>query len=377
MKNLKFLYGLALAGLTTFSATARGAEARAVQTTHAKRGDVARNILLPAVVRADQETVLYAKVTGYVKVINVDIGDAVKKDQLLAVLEAPELAAERARYQAELAKAKADQKKAVAETTAAEIEFKRLQAASQKSPDLVVAQQVDDSKARRDVAKATEGMVIAEQNVASAKIKQTETLLAYAQITAPYAGVITKRWVDTGALVPAATASSSPVSSAVVTLADFSKVRVRVAVPQTEVPNIKNGIPAVITVDELPGRTFTGQVTRYAYALDDATKTMMAEVEIPNGDNALRPGMFSSVKLSVQTHTDTLTVPADALVVEKTKTSVFIVEGGKAKKVAVKVGFDDGKNTEVLDGLTPQQAVIVGGKQGLNDGDAVNATEAK
>ncbi len=380
MKASPSIYSLALAGAGLLAGVAglHGANPPAtVQVAHPFKGEITRSIMLPAVVRPEQETVLYAKVTGYVKSIGVDIGDHISTGQTVAELEVPELEAELARNQAELAKLKADLKKTEAELAASEIEYQRLGEAAKRSPDLVVAQQVDDSKAKRDVAKASEGMVQADQNVVAARIRQTQTLLHYAKITAPFGGVITKRWVDTGALVPAATSGSSPKSSAVVTISDFSKVRVQVAVPQPEVPNVANDLPVQVLVDELPGRSFTGKITRFAYALEEATKTMSTEIELANADNALRPGMFATVKIGIQKHLDTLLVPVDAILAEKTKNSVFIVEGGKAKKVPVKTGFEDGKRVEILEGITAAQMVIISGKQAVNDGDTVNAAEAK
>ena len=132
-----------------------------------------------------------------------------------------------------------------------------------------------------------------------------------------------------------------------------------------------------MTVDELPGRAFEGRVTRYAYALDDATKTMLTEIELANPKGELRPGMFATVKLVVERKSDALLVPLDALVVEKAKNSVFTVGDGKAKKVPVKVGFNDGVSAEIVEGINPGEPVILVGKQTLNDGQAVNAAEGR
>ena len=314
-----------------------------------KRGPITRSITVPAVVRAQQQVTLYAKVAGYLKNIRVDRGDRVKEGDVIGEVEAPELLADQARLAAEVDVARTD--------------YRRLAEARGKAPDLVVPLTVDTAKAKLEMA--------------TANFKRNETLLAYTKITAPFAGVITKRWVDPGALIPAATGSSSPQSAAVVTLMDFSTVRVEAGVPEPEAPLIQNGLAAEIEIEELGGKSFTGTVTRFAQALDDATKTMATEVEIPNPQGVLRPGMFATMKLAVERKADALLAPGEALVVDKAKTSVFTVVEGKAKKTTVKVGFQDGKFAEILDGLADGAVVVLPGKVVVTDGQAVNAREAK
>src|SRR5260370_41975439 len=128
---------------------------------------------------------------------------------------------------------------------------------------------------------------------------------------------------------------------------DFSRVRVQVAVPEPEVPLIKNGLPVQVTVGELPGRAFPGKVTRYSHALDEATKTMLTEIEIPNPEADLLHGMYASVKIAVQRKGEALLLPAESLVLEKYKASVFLVAATKAKKVPAKTGFNDGISREI------------------------------
>jgi membrane fusion protein (multidrug efflux system) len=323
------------------------APAANVQIVHCERGEIVRSVALPGNVRAYQEATLYAKVAGYLKTIAVDKGDAVNEGDLLAELEAPEMLADLARYKAE------------AEVT--EIDYKRVGDAAKKAPDLVMPQTVDEVKGKYDMAKAN--------------LKRINDLLAYARITAPFSGIVTKRWVDPGAFIPAATSSSAAKTAAIVTLMDFRRVRIDVWVPETEVPLVKNDLPVAVTVEEIPGRVFDGQITRFAYALDDATKTMATEIEIPNPDLALRPGMYASVKIALQKKIDVLLVPAEALVTENKKSFVYTVADGQAKKVSVKCGFDDGLKVEILEGLAPHEPVILAGKQAVADGQPVNAME--
>ncbi len=323
--------------------------ATSVQTIHPKRGEIIRKVTLPGNVMAYQEATLYAKVAGYLKTINVDKGDAVKEGDTLAEIEAPEM--------------EADLVKARAEAEAAQIDYKRVTEAQRKASDLVVPQTVDAARAK--------------SGVAVAGLQRIETLLSYAKITEPFSGVITKRWVDPGALIPAATSSSAAKSAAVLTLMDFTTVRIDVAVPDSEAPFVKKDLPVKVTVDELPGLTFQGAITRFSYALDESTKTMATEIEIANVDLALRPGMWASIEIELQKKESALLIPAEALVTEKNKNSVFVVRDNKAAKISITTGFDDGANVEILKGCGPNDAVIVAGKQSVTDGQKVKATESK
>jgi membrane fusion protein (multidrug efflux system) len=321
-----------------------------VQTVLPKRGEIARTITLPTFrVLAVQEAVLCAKVSGYLKTLTVDKGDAVKEGQLLAEIEMPELLADEAQYRAE--------------SEVAQTNYQRMAEARQKAPDLVVPQTVDDLRGQWEVAQA--------------KLQRTRTLLQYSRIVAPFSGVITARFVDPGAFIPAATSGSTPQSAAMLTLMDYTRVRVQAFVPEPEVPFIKNGVPAKVMLEELPKRTFPGSVTRFAHALDPATKTMLTEIEIQNPDGDLRPGAYASVQLEVERKQGALLVPLQALMVEKAGTSVFTISEGKAKKIPVQTGFNDGTNVEIANGINPNQTLILLNKQALNDGQPVNPVEAK
>jgi membrane fusion protein (multidrug efflux system) len=339
---------LAAALLTVLASACRKSQPAAiavnVQTAQPKQGPIERRITLPATIAPYQEATLYAKVAGYLKSIPVDKGDVVKQGDLLADIEVPELLADRAKF--------------AAEVQVAEIDYKRVQNAQKKAPDLVVPETVDDAKAKFDVARADQ--------------EKNQTLLSFTKITAPFSGVITKRLVDPGAFIPAATMGSAAQNAALLTLTDYDVVRVQVAIPEPEVPFITEGLPAKVTVDELPGRTFDCSITRYSHALDDSTKTMLAEIEVANAKHELRPGMYATVVISVERKDDALLIPADALVVEKVNNSVFTVVDNKAKKVPVKVGFSDPNFVEIIEGLPPGQPVITVGKQNLNDGQPVN-----
>jgi RND family efflux transporter MFP subunit len=320
-----------------------------VQVTNPHRGDIHRFVTIPGTLRANQQVTLHAKVAGYLKSIKVDKGDTVKAGQLLAEIELPELLAERAKHDAglRLAKSEAD----------------RVKGAQAKAPDLITPHAADVATARLALAQAAR--------------TQHETLLKYGRLTAPFAGVITMRYVDLGAFVPAATASSNPAAAAIVSLADYSVVRAVVAMPEIEAARVQPGQPVVLTTEAVPGRTFRGTVSRHTGALDEKTRTLQVEADFPNGDGALRPGMYVNVKVGVELHRGALLVPAAALVREKAAGFLFTLVDGKAAKIPVKYGFNDGANVEILEGIAENARVIIPGKVALAAGQAVTAVEAK
>jgi membrane fusion protein, multidrug efflux system len=314
-----------------------------VQTAQPKHGPITRFVTLPAEIKAYQQATLCAKVAGYLKTIAVDKGDHVKEGDVIADIEVPELLADIQRDKAEVG--------------VAELDFKRLSESQKKLPDLVVPQTVDNAKGKLDVAKAS--------------LDRTQTLLNYARITAPFAGIITKRFVDPGAFIPAATSGSAAQNAAIVTLTDLNRVRVQVAVPEVETSLLTTNQPVIVGVEGLPGRTFNGTVTRFSYSLDEASKTMLAEIELPNPKLELRPGMYAMVKIGIERKEDALLVPVDALLAEKAGASVFIVADNQAKKTPVKTGFNDGTNAEILSGIKTDQPIILIGKKPMADGQPV------
>ncbi len=345
MKPLLFLSLPVIALLSAVGA----AEPMPVKFTNARRADIHRWITIPGTLKANQQATLYAKVAGYVAKMSVDKGDAVKADQLLAELEVPELLA--------------DQKKFEADVKVAEIELGRLTGAQKKAPDLVLPQALDRARGAADVARAN--------------LERTNTLLHFARITAPFPGIITARFVDNGAFVPSATSGSAAQNAAIFTVMDYTVVRAQAAVPETEVSFIRTGLPVKLSLEAVPGKAFETAVSRSFGALDEATRTMLIEADVPNADGALRPGMYASVRIAVEKHSGVITIPVEALVMEKTNAFVFKAADGKAKKVAVKVGFNDGANAEIAEGLADGEGVIVPGKVPPADGQPVKAEAAK
>src|SRR5438552_728510 len=320
-----------------------------VKTVRPFKGAITRNVTLPGEVKAYHQATLYAKVAGYLKTITVDKGDRVRESDLIADIEVPEMLADLAKYKAEV--------------EVAQLDYQRLSESQKKAPDLVVPQTVDHAKGTLDVAKAN--------------LERTRTLLSFAKITAPFSGIVTKRMVDPGAFIPSATSGSAAQNAAIVTLTDFNKVRVQVAVPELETSLIATDQPAMVTVEGLPGRNFDGKITRFSYTLDEATKTMLAEIELPNPKLELRPGMYAIVRIGLERKEDALLVPAEALVVERAGAFVFTINDHEAKKTRVQTGFNDGTNVEIVSGVKPDQPVILVGKRVLSDGHALKPSEDK
>lgn len=325
------------------------AEPLQVKTVPAARGDIHRWISIPGTLKANQQATLYAKVAGYLSNVAVDKGDTVKAGQVLGEIEVPELLA--------------DAKKFEADVKVAEVELSRLVDAQKKAPDLILPQALDKARGTAEMARAT--------------IERTRTLLDFAKITAPFPGIITQRFVDTGAFVPSATGGSAAQNAAIFTLMDYTTVRAQFAVPEMEALGVRNSLPVKVALDAIPGKPFTGTVTRFAGALDESTRTMIVEADLPNPEGILRPGMYANVKLAIEKHTGTVLVPVEALLVEKTSASIFKIMDGKARKTAVKVGFNDGTSAEILEGLSDGEMVIVFGKTAISDGQPVKAEAAK
>lgn len=319
----------------------------AVKLVKTSKGDITRTVSLPAVIVANQHATLCSKVTGYLKSIAVDKGDQVKQGQVLAELEVPELIAEQARFKADAEIAKLD--------------FQRASDAQKKAPDLIPAQSIDTAKAKAESAKAN--------------LERAETLLGYTKISAPFSGTVTRRFVDPGAFVPAATGSGPATNAAVVTIDDFNIVRVQIHIPETEVPLIKTGLPVTTVVDELPNKTFAGTISRSSEALDESTRTMLVEADLKNENGPLRPGMFATAKIGIEKHTNTPLAPAEAVMVEKTGSSIFVVDNGVARKIPVKTGFNDGQNVEILEPNPVPVSVVAVGKTALVNGQAVSVAQ--
>ncbi len=321
-----------------------------VKTVRPHRGEIYRYVNLPGEVHPYLRVTLFTKVDGYLTNLTVDKGDSVKTGDLIAEIDVPELKANLVRYKAEAELAQA--------------EFDQTIDSPTNHPPATALTDIRAAKNRIAVAKG-------HLATANASVEHTEIMINYARVTAPFDGIITRRFVDPGSYIPVPNAADTPEAAAIVELTELQTLRMQVAVPENEVRHIKLKQPIRWTTDALPGEIFDGTVTRAYWALDRVTKTMLTEVQLTNRNMMLRPGMLVNARIGLEKKEDAILVPVLALVKEKLNSYVFLVADGKAKKTPVKTGFNDGTNFQVLDGVNPEDTVILIGGQIPKDSQPV------
>ena len=360
-----------------------------VPTATAQPANLANEIVLTAEFTPYQDVDVMSKVAGYVKSIRVDIGDHVHEGDLLATLEVPELQDEMAKATAGLAVAHANIITAQAGITRAQaganmahLSFQRIQDVSIKQPGLVPRQEVDlaqahDLEAAAQLASAQSALQSAQQMQLQADSERSRAaaMLQYATIRAPFTGVITKRYANTGSMIQAGIASQTQ-SMPVVRLAQNNLLRLTLPVPVSAVADIHDGDPVNVAVTTL-NRTFPGKITRFADSLETSTRTMDTEVDVPNPDNTLVPGMYAEVRLHLATHPNVLSVPLDAVDgLGTTVQHVYAVRNGQLHLLPVTIGIQTPTRVEIRSGLAQGDQVVVGRHTGLADGQQVIARPA-
>ncbi len=375
MMGLLLLAPLACGGQDASSA-ARGAAvspaAVRVQVARPERREVTRSIQLPASVEAFELARLYAKVAGYLGTINVDIGDRVQRDQLLAALDIPEMQQELASAQAQLAERRAQLAKAEADASLQKTLFERARALRERKA--VTQTDLDEAQAKHAIAQAALQLAAAQVKSAEANLARLQSLAEYARIKAPFDGIVIERFVDPGALIQAATGSANV--NPIVTVARIDRVRTFVDIPEREVPFVGASNTATLAPSAFADKTFTGHVTRFAGALNPATRTMRTEVDFENPEARLYPGMYGSLTLALEVHPEALTLPSAAVTTQKDgKSFVYVVANGGAHRKPVRVGVDDGIRAEILSGLDGSEECVVTGSGSIADGVPVQVTD--
>ena len=338
-----------------------------------KRRDLGDTLTVSGAFKPFQDIDVHAKVAGYIKVIHVDVGDHVKEGQTLAVLEIPELAAELAGTDAEvraaqeqIRRAQGDLDRAQSTHAAAHSAYHRLKQAADTQPGLVAQQEIDDWQAKdlgaeAQVASAEAELSAARQQleVAQDKQKQYTALSDYTRITAPFTGVITVRYADTGSLIAAGTSSSTQ-SLPVVRLAQISVLRLVLQIPESVAPQIHVGGSIKVHVQAL-NQDYEGKVSRFADSLDQQTRTMETEVDFQNSDGRLIPGMFCEAYFLHDKKKDVLVIPMESVNRNSGQASVFVVDSQNVVSLRpVKLGQESSTQVEVLSGLSEGERVIVG-----------------
>lgn len=322
-------------------------------------------LALPGTVKPLEETQLFARVSGYVRAWHADIGDKVTAGQVLAEIDTPELAAELAQARAQLLSARAAVKQAAAQRDYSRSNSSRYTTLADQQ--LVSKSQVEETAAKAATDEAT--VAAAESNVTAmeANVRRLVELQSFNKVVAPFAGTITTRSVERGALVQ--TGGTTPMFTLVAT----DPVRIFVDVPQTIAPSVKNDTPAQITVREYAGRTFTGKVTRSAGALDEEMHTMTTEIQVPNPDGALLPGMYVQASITLPTPHKVLEIPATALYSDAEGLRVATVDQTHHVKFAkITIERDTGATIQIAAGLTGDEQIIKIAVPELRDGDLVS-----
>jgi RND family efflux transporter MFP subunit len=335
-----------------------------------------------------QDVDVHAKVAGYIRRIYVDVGDHVKEGQTLAVLEIPELAAELAgadatvrRSQEEIRRAQSDVERARSTHSAAHSAYTRLKQAADARAGLVAQQEVDDSQAKdleaeAQVASAEAALSSAKQQleVAEANQKQYRALSDYSRITAPFAGVITTRYADTGALIQSGTSSNTQ-AMPVVRLAQTSKLRLVLPIPESVAGQIHLGDPVKVRVQAV-NQDFEGKVSRFADSLDRQTRTMETEIDFENRDGRLLPGMYTETQLILREKKNALTIPLEAVTRNGDDAAVLAVTPQNiVEERHVRLGLENDKRVEVLSGLTEGDRVVIGNHGGFRNGQKIQPKE--
>jgi RND family efflux transporter MFP subunit len=352
----------------------------------AKRQPISNQLSVAGEFIPYQDVQIHAKVAGYIKKINVDIGDRVHRGQVLAVLEIPELVAQVDEADAavhhaeeEIQRAHSEVSRAEADNVALHSNAERLINTDKTQPGLIAQQEIDDatakdraSQAQVDAAKSALAAAKQQLAVARANHQHYSALGDYAQITAPYDGMVTWRYSDTGALVQAGTSSGG---MPVVTLAEVDVLRLRIPVAESLAAKIRMGDTADVVV-QATGEHFTGKVKRFTGSLDTSTRTMQVEIDVPNSDYHLQPGMYADVRLSANAQANALTIPIEAILRGENKNSVMVVDAqNKVEPREVKIGIEGPNNVEIVSGVKEGEKVIVGNLGSFQPGEVVKPKE--
>ncbi len=306
------------------------AELKTVAVAKVTREDLARSVNLTAELKPYQDIDVHAKIAGYVKEIRVDIGDQVKAGQVLATLDFAE-------QQADLAKAEASYQEA-------RLDYQRIQGVMKKRPGLLAQDEVDKARAAYEVAKANR--------------EHAKAFTDYSIISAPFNGIITKRYADKGALIQAGTSSNT---QPIVHLSDNTKLRLVFPVPESIVPQIKIGTPVEVGV-QVTNDTIQSKVVRVSGMIDNATRTMEVEVDLDNPDLHLTPGMYATVQIDLNMQAGVLAVPVQAIA-GKEKPTVWVVNAENTiEERPVTLGIQAPNKVEVLTGLTEGETVVFGSR---------------
>jgi len=380
---------LAMIGLCSCSGRDR-AEANAnpdviVGVTRVAMKSLSRDITLSSELVPFQEIDVYAKESGFVQKLDVDYGTRVKQGQVIATLEIPELKAQVEEDQAEIknagnevSRAEHELSRYQAQYKVLHLEYTRLNGVFTSQPGIVAQQEVDDAQGK-DLAAASQvdagkaALEAAQSQLAAATAKQVrdQTLLDYSRITAPFAGVVTERYANLGTLVQAGTNSSTQ-AMPIVRLSQDDLFRLVIPIPESYVRYIHVGDHVEVRVPSL-NRTFPGKVARFSVEVKEDTRTMHTEVDVPNPDRVLIPGLYAEADVGLEHREDIAAIPLQAINHDGDKISVLVVDReGTLQNRPIALGLQTASDAEVVSGLTPGEEVVVSDRSGLKPGQRVH-----
>lgn len=334
--------------------TATHADRPRVLTVTAERAPAYIEQVLPGTASPLRETAVYARTSGYLKRWLVDIGDSVKEGQLLAEIDTPEVDAQLLQARAALIEAKANLSKNKASAELAKLNVVRVREVYANG--VGTRQEFDETEAALKVAEATVQLSEAAIRASEANVKRLEDLQRFQKVTAPFAGVVTARNYDPGALVVADSASGRELFH----LAQIDTLRVFADVPQTFATAVRAGQAAPVSRREVPGKEYAGAVARTTSAVDPHTRTLKVEVDVPNADRALLPGMYLQVRFRLDAPAHLVRVPGAAVIVRADGAKVAVVDtDGRLAYRGVTLGRDFGTDVEVTTGLSGGERVVV------------------
>jgi RND family efflux transporter MFP subunit len=363
-------------------------DAPAAAVVRVERGQMDNTLTIAGEFKPFEEVEVHAKVAGYIRKIYVDVGDHVKQGQTVAMLEVPELAAQLGGADAAVRRARddirreeSDLARAQSAHAAAHSLYARLQQASEQQKGLVAQQELDEAQAKdleteAQVSSAQAASSAAEQQVevALANQKQYSAMSAYTRIVAPFTGIVTMRYADTGSLVAAGTSSSTQ-AIPVVRIAEVSKLRLVLPIPESMAAEIHLGDPVKVRVEALHSE-IAGKVSRFADSLDIETRTMQTQIDFDNRNGRLMPGMYAETRLVLAERPNTLSLPLEAVTQSGTTATVLLVTPeSTVVERKITLGLEGHSRVEVLSGLREGDRVVVGNRSRFRDGEKVEPKE--
>ena len=331
-------------------------------------GQASSKLELPGTVQAYQQTPIFARTSGYVSKRYADIGDHVRAGQVLATIEDPQTRQSLDQSRATLMQLKAQLVQAQANAHLATLNNQRNQQLQQEG---VISQAAADNfAAQAGVNDASVNAARANINAGEANVRSLQEQASFSRVTAPFAGVILSRSIDTGSLISAGSLNSV---TQLFTIGQAGTVRVFTNVPQASAAAVLGASAAQVQFRELPGRTFTGVVTRNAAAIDPTSRTLLAEIDLPNADGKILPGMFATVIFATRNATPPVLIPANALFVRTAGPQTFVLDANRVAHIHnLVLGRDFGSATEVLGGLKQGDLVVLSPSDAITDGTKVD-----